>query len=88
MNVTWFRTPSASNKVKRKRKFPFKKAAEVEADIAKLEAKIAELEAALTTPDVYRDSDKVKKTMADIAAGKERLPQLYEHWEEAVELNG
>ncbi|MCU0703826.1 MAG: ABC-F family ATP-binding cassette domain-containing protein [Fimbriiglobus sp.] len=81
-------TPGASNKVKRKRKYPFKKAAEVEADIAVLEAKIAELEAALTTPDVYRDSDKVKKTMADIVAGKEKLPQLYEHWEEAVELNG
>jgi ATP-binding cassette subfamily F protein 3 len=79
---------STSTKVKRKRKYPFKKAAEVEADIAKLEAKIAELEAALTTSEVYRDSDKVKKTMADIAAGKERLPQLYEHWEEAVELNG
>ena len=79
---------SGSTKVKRKRKFPFKKAAEVEADIAKLEAKIAELEAALTTSEVYRDSDKVKKTMADIAAGKEKLPLLYEHWEEAVELNG
>ncbi len=78
--------PSA--KQKRKRKYPFKKAAEVEADIAKLEAKIADLEVALTTPDVYRDSDRVKKTMADIAAGKERLPTLYEHWEEAVELNG
>lgn len=82
------RETQTSTKVKRKRKFPFKKAAEVEADIAKLEAKIAELEAALTTPDVYRDADRVKKTMADIAAGKEKLPQLYEHWEEAVELNG
>jgi ATP-binding cassette subfamily F protein 3 len=82
------REPTASAKAKRKRKFPFRKAADVEADIAKLEAQISDWEAALTTPEVYRDSDKVKKTMADIAAGRERLPTLYEHWEEAVELNG
>ncbi|MEO2091049.1 MAG: hypothetical protein ABGY75_16380 [Gemmataceae bacterium] len=75
-------------KVKRKRKFPYRKAADVETDIAALEARINEWEAALTTPEVYRDSDKVKKMMADIAAGRERLPALYEHWEEAVELNG
>jgi ATP-binding cassette subfamily F protein 3 len=82
------REPAASAKVKRKRKFPYRKAADVEADIAKLEAQINGWEAALTTPEVYRDADKVKKTMADIAAGKARLPELYEHWEEAVELNG
>jgi ATP-binding cassette subfamily F protein 3 len=82
------REPTASAKQKRKRKFPFRKAADVEADIAALEAQISEWEAALTTPEVYRDSDKVKRTMADIAASRERLPALYEHWEEAVELNG
>jgi hypothetical protein len=26
--------------------------------------------------------------MADLDAAKAKLPQLYEHWEEAVELNG
>jgi ATP-binding cassette, subfamily F, member 3 len=82
------RSASDGMKQKRKRKFPFRKAADVEADIATLEAKITEWEAALTTPEVYRDSDKVKRTMADIADGKAKLPRLYEHWEEAVELNG
>jgi ATP-binding cassette subfamily F protein 3 len=78
----------APARVRRKRKFPFRKAADVEADIAATEAQITELEAALVSPDVYRDAAKVKQTMADLEAAKARLPQLYEHWEEAVELNG
>jgi ATP-binding cassette subfamily F protein 3 len=79
--------PVTTTKQKRKRKFPFKKPDEVEAEIAATEARIAEWEAALTTPDVYRDAAKVKKTMADIEAARAKLPGLYEHWEEAVELN-
>ena len=73
---------------RKKRKFPYKKAADVEAEIAATEAKIAELEFALVSPDVYRDSSKVKQTMADLEAARAKLPGLYEHWEEAVELNG
>jgi ATP-binding cassette subfamily F protein 3 len=79
---------TTQSKPKRKRKYPFKKAADVEADIAACEAQIADLEAALLTPEVYRDGDAVKRTMADLEAAKARLPALYEHWEEAVELNG
>ncbi len=82
------REASPSAKQKRKRKYPFKKATEVEADIAALETRLAALEAALTTADVYRDPAKLKATMAEIDAGKTKLPLLYEHWEEAVELNG
>jgi ATP-binding cassette, subfamily F, member 3 len=82
------RATTDATKQKRKRKFPFRKATDLEVDIATLEAKITEWEAALTTPDVYRDAERVKKTMADIAAGKAKLPTLYEHWEEAAELNG
>jgi ATP-binding cassette subfamily F protein 3 len=78
----------APTKARRKRKFPYRKAADVEADIAATEAKITELEAALVSPDIYRDAAKVKQTMADLEAARERLPRLYEHWEEAVELNG
>ena len=75
-------------KVKRKRKYPYRKADEVEADIAATEARIAELDEALLSPDVYRDADALKRTMADVEAARNKLPELYEHWEEAVELNG
>ena len=46
-----------------------------------------ELEHLLATPDLYRDSERVKGTMRAFEETKTRLQQLYEHWEEAVELN-
>jgi ATP-binding cassette subfamily F protein 3 len=79
---------TATTKVKRKRKFPYKKAAEVEADIQAAEAQVADLEAKLADGEVYRDAAKLKATMADLEETRSRLAGLYEHWEEAVELNG
>lgn len=81
-------TPAAGAKIKRKRKFPYRKAAEVEADIATLEARIAELDAELLTAECYRDAARFQQTMAEVEAARTRLPELYEHWEEAAELNG
>ena len=79
---------TGSAKLKRKRKYPYRKAAELEVDIASLEAEIQEMEARLASPDIYREGSKVKELMADLEEARARLPQLYEHWEEAVELNG
>ncbi len=81
-------TDSAPSKARRKRKFPFRKAADVEADIAAAEAKVAALEAALEAADIYRDPARLKRTMADLEATRAALPGMYEHWDEAVELNG
>ena len=75
-------------KVKRKRKFPYRKVPDLEADIATTEATITQLETALQDVDLYKDPPRLKQTMADLEAAKAKLPQLYEHWEEAVELNG
>ena len=61
---------------------------ELEADIAAEETRLKELEAALASPDLYRDGDKVKETTQAFEDAKVKLAQLYEHWEEAVELNG
>ncbi len=80
--------PPPPGKMKRKRKFPYRKVPDLEADIAACEARVAELEAALQDVDLYKDPPRLKQTMADLEAAKARLPQLYEHWEEAVELNG
>ncbi|HEY1190213.1 MAG TPA: ABC-F family ATP-binding cassette domain-containing protein [Gemmata sp.] len=73
---------------KPKRKFPYRKVPDIEADIAKTETKVADLEAALQTPDVYKDANRLRDTMADLEKSKDALAQLYQHWEEAVELNG
>jgi ATP-binding cassette subfamily F protein 3 len=80
--------PSApTGKVKRKRKFPYRKVVELEADIAAEEGRLRDLEAALASPDLYREGGKVKETTQAFEGVKVRLAQLYEHWEEAVELN-
>ena len=60
----------------------------VPADIAAAEKKVADLEAALQTPDVYKDATRVRDTMKELEAAKDALARLYQHWEEAVELNG
>jgi ATP-binding cassette subfamily F protein 3 len=74
-------------KLKRKRRFPYRKVADLEADIAAAETKLRQLEQLMASPDLYRDGDKVKETTRSFEETKSRLQQLYEHWEEAVELN-
>jgi ATP-binding cassette subfamily F protein 3 len=82
-------TPTAtSTKVKRKRKFPYRKVEELEKEVMEQEELVAELEAKLASPEIYRDANLVKETMTDFEDAKDRLKTLYEHWEEAVELNG
>ncbi|HEX3148462.1 MAG TPA: ABC-F family ATP-binding cassette domain-containing protein [Gemmataceae bacterium] len=75
-------------KVKRKRKFPYRKVEELEKEVMEQEELVAELEARMVSPEIYRDANLVKETMADFEDAKDRLKVLYEHWEEAVELNG
>jgi ATP-binding cassette subfamily F protein 3 len=72
---------------KRKRRFPYRKVEELEADIALEETKLRELERLLASSELYRDGDRVKDTTQSFEDTKARLRQLYEHWEEAVELN-
>ena len=72
---------------KRKRRFPYRKVEELEADIAAQETQLREVERLLASPDLYRDGERVKETTKAFEDTKARLAQLYEHWEEAVELN-
>jgi ATP-binding cassette subfamily F protein 3 len=72
---------------KRKRQFPYRKVEDIEADIAAEEQQVRTLEQRMASPDLYRDGDKVKETTRAFEAAKERLRQLYAHWEEAMELN-
>jgi ATP-binding cassette subfamily F protein 3 len=80
--------PQASGKApRRKRRFPYRKVEELEGDIAAAETRLAEIEKLLAAPELYRDGARVKETTEQFAATKETLKTLYEHWEEAVELN-
>ena len=80
--------PARQDQAKRKRKFPYRKVPDLEADIAATEAKIAGLEAALQSPDVYRDAPRLRDALSALEKAKDALARLYQHWEEAVELNG
>jgi ATP-binding cassette subfamily F protein 3 len=81
------RTEDKGQKAKRKRRFPYRKAEELEAEIHALEDQKNELEQLLASPELYRDGDKVKQTTQAFEEAKGKLARLYEHWEEAVELN-
>ncbi|MBC7818212.1 MAG: ABC-F family ATP-binding cassette domain-containing protein [Planctomycetaceae bacterium] len=78
-------TPSVSSR--RKRQYPYRQAADIESDIASAEAELRTLEADLCNPDVLRDGRRVKEVMTAAEQLKSDLARLYEHWEEAVELN-
>jgi ATP-binding cassette subfamily F protein 3 len=78
--------PSAA-RVRRKRRFPYRKVEELEADIAAQETRLRDLEKLMASADLYRDGDKVKETTRAFEETKSALAHLYEHWEEAVELN-
>ncbi|QDU27430.1 putative ABC transporter ATP-binding protein YheS [Anatilimnocola aggregata] len=72
---------------RRKRKFPYRKPADIEADIHVQEARQEELLLTFTQPDVLRDGERVKQIQTELSALEESLPKLYEHWEEALEMN-
>ncbi len=81
-------TATDGKPARRKRRFPYRKAADIETEIHQREASIAGFETSLATPEVYRNAQRMREVPAAIAAEKEALAQLYEHWEEANELNG
>jgi ATP-binding cassette subfamily F protein 3 len=81
-------TRTTGKPAKRKRQFPYRKVEELEAEIASEETRVKSLEETLASPDLYREGGKVQEIMQAFENAKVKLKQLYEHWEEAVELNG
>jgi ATP-binding cassette subfamily F protein 3 len=80
-------TSAQPAKGKRKRKFPYRKIEDLEAEIAATETEVQELEQLMASPELYRDGERVKQTTKAFEEAKAALKYLYEHWEEAVELN-
>jgi ATP-binding cassette, subfamily F, member 3 len=72
---------------RRRRKFPYRKVEDLEAEIHERELRVEELHAMLATPEVLRDGEKVKGAKAEIEEQQQTLASLYAHWEEAAELN-
>jgi ATP-binding cassette, subfamily F, member 3 len=81
-------TAAPATTAKRKRRFPYRKLEELETEIADNEATVRDLERALADGDLYRDAERVRETMKAFEETKAKLVGLYEHWDEAAELNG
>ncbi len=79
------RTPSGRERTKRK--FAYRKAAEIEREIGELELVVAELEDKLGQPATWRDPVSAVGTQDRHRDLKTKLETLYEHWETALEAN-
>ena len=78
---------AADGPEKRRRKFPYRKSADLEREIAEIEAQLVELEDQLGMPATWREPLKARATQQRHDDLREELAQLYAHWEEAVEFN-
>jgi len=78
---------SRPTKERRKRKYPYRKAAEIEQEIATRESRILEIHELFGDAEVLRDGAKVKELKVELDQHQITLPSLYEHWEEATEMN-
>ncbi len=72
---------------RRKRRFPYRKVEDIEADVAAHERRVAELHCAMADPAVLRDGERIRTIRREFDETQATLAQLLEHWEEALELN-
>ncbi len=82
------RTKPAAPKPRRRWKYPFRKVAEIEAEIQQCEQRQEEIQQQLCQPEVLRQGEQVRRLKAELQRLQERLEQLYEHWEEALQRQG
>ncbi len=75
---------SDSPKEKRKRKFPFRKLDDIEAEVFMLETQLQVLQEELLDPNVLRNGERIKQINGEIKETQDTLALLYEHWEETV----
>ncbi|MDO5553625.1 MAG: ABC-F family ATP-binding cassette domain-containing protein [Planctomycetia bacterium] len=80
--------PDRSNKKsKRQRKFPYRKTQDIEEEIFMRETHVMTLEEDLMRPEILRDGERVRELNAELTEERDALKLLYEHWDEASELN-
>jgi len=72
---------------RRKRRFPYRKTEELEREIADKEAVLKQLQADMADPQIHRTPDRIREVTRQHETLTAELAALYEHWEEAAELN-
>ncbi len=77
----------AEKQEKRKRKFPYRKVEDLEKEIFDRETRIESLHQEMALPETLRDGERVRRIQNGLTEEQDALAKLYEHWEEATELN-
>ena len=77
---------TSADDVRRKRRFPFRKASEIEREIAERESQVNDLQTQLSDPQVLRSGPRVVAVQNELNDQLAVLEQLYEHWQEALEF--
>ncbi len=81
-------TPTDSSKpARRKRRFPYRKTEDIERDIADKEATLRQVETEMADPQIHRTPERIREVTRQHESLRAELATLYEHWEEAAELN-
>lgn len=76
-----------TNPASPKRKFPYRKLADIETEITEREQRVASLQLMMTDASVAGDGPKIKALQEDLKQCQQLLTQLYEHWEQEAERN-
>jgi ATP-binding cassette subfamily F protein 3 len=69
------------------RRFPYRKVSDLEDEIFMRETCIQERQRELMEPDVLRNGERVREIKQQIEQEQAAVKTLYEHWEEASDLN-
>ena len=70
-----------------KRRFPYRKVSDLEEEIADHESMVETLEVMMTLPETLRDGNRIREITRELDELRAKLRQLYDHWDEASELN-
>ena len=71
----------------KKRRFPYRKLSEIEAEIFQRESRIEQLNEELGDQATFRDGGRMRDLKQQLAEQHSALKRLYEHWDEASEMN-
>jgi ATP-binding cassette subfamily F protein 3 len=71
----------------KKRRFPYRKLSDIEGEIFQRESRIEQLNEELGDQAVFRDGGRVRAIKQELADQQSALKKLYEHWDEASEMN-
>jgi hypothetical protein len=80
-------TETSTAQRSKKRRFPYRKLADIEGEIFQRESRIEQINEELGDQATFRDGGRVRALKQELAEQQSALKKLYEHWEEASEMN-